>query len=181
MKPTLSHVGIYVRDERRMLAFYTDMFELTVTDIGVGALFPTRLTFLSNDPSQHHQLVLASGRPADQPFSTINQLSFKVETLSELRAMYQRALTFGVEKLNPINHGNAISIYFDDPEGNKIEVYYETEWYLPQPHRGNIDFSASDRQILADTEEMVRADPKMLTRADWEARMREKMSDDHGG
>jgi catechol 2,3-dioxygenase len=181
VKPTLSHVGIYVRDERRMLAFYTDMFKLTVTDTGVGELFPTRLTFLSNNPSQHHQLVLASGRPADQPFSTINQLSFKVATLAELRGMYQRAVAFGVEKLNPINHGNAISIYFDDPEGNKIEVYYETEWYLPQPHRGKIDFSTSDRQILEDTEAMVRADAGMLTRADWEAKIREKMSDDHDG
>jgi catechol 2,3-dioxygenase-like lactoylglutathione lyase family enzyme len=119
VKPTLSHVGIYVRADRH--GYWRGSNISDAADLFEQRSEPT-------SPARPCQRP-----PAAQPFSTINQLSFKVATLPELRAMYQRALTFGVEKLNPINHGNAISIYFDDPEGNKIEVYYETEWYLPQP------------------------------------------------
>lgn len=30
----------------------------------------------------------------------------------------------------PRNHGNAWSIYFADPEGNRIELYTPSPWYV---------------------------------------------------
>ena len=60
-----SHIGIYVTDLAPMEAFYTGVFGFTVTDR--GHLDTPRgqvaLVFLSRDPGEHHQFVLAAGRP----------------------------------------------------------------------------------------------------------------------
>ena len=62
-KVTFSHVGIYVHDLARMELFYTTMLGLLVTDRGI---LPGReLVFMTRDANEHHQLVLASGRDAE--------------------------------------------------------------------------------------------------------------------
>ncbi len=55
--------------------------------------------------------------------TTINQISFRVPGLEELRQYYPWLVKEGVKKLDPRNHGNAWSIYFADPEGNRVELY----------------------------------------------------------
>lgn len=45
-----------------------------------------QLVFLSRDPNEHHQLVLASGRPAESNppgFNVINQISLRVPDLDQ--------------------------------------------------------------------------------------------------
>src|SRR5262245_10639192 len=46
MKPTLSHMGIFVTDMELMVRFYTEVLGLTVTDHGQGVTFKNELTFL---------------------------------------------------------------------------------------------------------------------------------------
>ena len=74
-RPTPSHFGIYVTDLERMVSFYTEVFELTITDRGEGKTFKKTLVFTSASADQHHQLVLASGRPAEATFSTVIRLT----------------------------------------------------------------------------------------------------------
>ncbi len=59
-----SATGLYVTDLPRMAAFYKRALRFTETD--AGDLGPVQLVFLSRDPSEHHQLVLATGRPRDR-------------------------------------------------------------------------------------------------------------------
>src|SRR6476619_3580372 len=113
----LSHLGIFVEDVESMTTFYTEVFGLRLTDKGVGRNFKFTLHFLSGSPDQHHQLVLASGRQPGTP-SSIMQLSFKVKSLDELRKVRSLALATGASDLRAMNHGNALSIYFSDPEKN---------------------------------------------------------------
>ncbi len=72
-QPTLSHFGIYVADVEKMVRFYKSVFGLVETDRGVGKTFTAPLIFLSASPHQHHQLVIAGGRPAEAAFSTVIQ------------------------------------------------------------------------------------------------------------
>ena len=130
--PQLSHFGIFVRDIDAMTRFYTRVFSLRLTDTGVGRNFKFQLNFLSGSPTQHHQLVLAGGRQADTP-STVMQLSFKVGAIDDLRRVRSEALAGGATQMRGMNHGNALSIYFSDPEDNTVEVYLDTPWYVPQP------------------------------------------------
>jgi catechol 2,3-dioxygenase len=177
--PVLSHFGVFVENIDTMTDFYTSVFGLRLTDKGVGRNFKFTLHFLSGSPTQHHQLVLASGRAPGTP-SSVMQLSFKVQTLDELRKARERALARGATGLRGMNHGNALSIYFNDPEANTIEVYMDTPWYVPQPHGDPLDLDRPDGEIWAETERICRADPGFMMAGEWAARFAREMSSPTG-
>jgi catechol 2,3-dioxygenase len=164
---TLSHMGLYVRDLDRMANFYKDVLGFTETD--KGNLGPVQLVFLSRDPKEHHQIVLASGRPLEATYSVVNQLSFRVQDLPTLKYVHSRALEESdVADMAAVTHGNAISIYFRDPEGNRLEVFLDTLWYCEQPLRELVDLSESDDVIMAKTEALARSRPKFKPREEWQ-------------
>ena len=157
--------------------FYTRVMGFTVTDRGVleTDAGPLSLVFLSRDPREHHQIVLASGRPAKLEFNAINQISFRVPDLAALRDMHRRLQGEAVTHVAPIWHGNALSVYFRDPEGNRLEVFLDTPWYVPQPHGHPLDLEISDEEIRRRTETRCRQDPGFMTVGDWQEKMRAKM------
>jgi catechol 2,3-dioxygenase-like lactoylglutathione lyase family enzyme len=174
---SFSHVGIYVRDLARMEGFYTRFMGLVVTDRGPLETPGGRvdLVFLSRDPREHHQLVLASGRPAEVPFNTVNQISFRVERLADLRRLYERLRGEPVTDVIPISHGNALSVYFRDPEGNRVELFIDTPWHVTQPLRIPFDFSQSDEALMRWAEETARKLPGFRPMGDWQGEIARRM------
>lgn len=169
---SFSHLGFFVRDLDRMLAFYRDVLGFFLTD--EGDLNGRQIRFLSRNPKEHHQVVLMTGRGADQP-TTINQISFRVGGLGELKALYSRLVAAGAEGLDPATHGNAWSLYFPDPEGNRIEVFADSEWYVSQPCKVPVDFTRSEAELRADQLELCRGLPGFKPIAEWHAQMRALM------
>ena len=176
IRAQLTHVGIYVRDMERMEKFYTEVLGLLITDSGVSPRNNARLTFMSADPNIHHQFVLVTGRPDDAQFSTVNQVSFTVGSLGELREVRDRALAHGATGMRVTTHGNAWSIYFMDPEGNTVESYLDTPFHVPQPHGAPFDLDAPDEEILRATEAHCRQDPGFMPYAEWAAGQEVKMA-----
>jgi catechol 2,3-dioxygenase len=170
---SFSHFGIYVTDLAVMAHFYKRALLFTQTD--EGNLGTTQLVFLSRDPSEHHQLILATGRPNNLTFNPINQISFRVPNLSNLRSFHDRLLAQGATDMQPATHGNAISIYCRDPEGNRLEIFIDTPWYCDQPLREAFSFEATDEEILAIAERLAKRLPKFKAREIWQAEMAEKM------
>lgn len=166
--PNLSHVGVSCFSVDRMADFYTAVFDMRVTDKGPGNTFPFLLAFLSGKADQHHQLALAENRPEGAP-STVMQLSFKVDDLTGLREARRRALEHGATAMRGLNHGNALSIYFQDPEENTVEVYLDTPWYVAQPHGDALDLDRPDDEIWAETEAICRKDPTFKPIEQWQA------------
>ena len=175
VRPILSHMGIHVQDLPRMEDFYTTVMGLVVTDRGKAFKFPIDLVFLSSRPDAHHKLVLATGRPMDADYSVINQMSFEVAALDELREMRRRVQEVGVTDFIGINHGNAWSIYFRDPEGNRIEVYLDSPWHVPQPHGDDLDLDMSDEEVLRKTLDAIKDDPGFMPREEFEAELKRKI------
>jgi catechol-2,3-dioxygenase len=171
---SLSHFGIHVTDGARMEAFYTRVLGLLVTDRGALPHGPT-LTFLSHDPDQHHQLVLVTGRPPGVEYNVVNQISFKVSTLTDLKAMHARLREEGIKDFRIVTHGNAWSVYFGDPEGNRVELFVDTPWHTPQPFAEPFDIEAPVEAILAETEAICRNRPGFVSRADWRQTQMERM------
>lgn len=169
--PNLSHFGVYCHDIDRMAVFYREVFDMVETDRGKGITFPMTIVFLSAREDQHHQLALATGRAPGAP-STVMQLSFKVQAIEELREARRRALARGAQNLRGLSHGNALSVYFDDPEGNLVEVYLDTPWYVAQPHGDPLNLDLPDDEIWAATERVCRADPTFMPIEQWKARFR---------
>src|ERR1051326_3730444 len=128
-----SHMGIFVSDIARMERFYTEFLGLIVSDSGNLGTVP--MVFLSRDSFDHHQIVLVSGRPPEATFSVINQISLRVEDLAALRHFHANAEAHGATDVQAVTHGIAISVYFRDPEGNRVEVFVDTPWHVQQPFR----------------------------------------------
>jgi catechol 2,3-dioxygenase-like lactoylglutathione lyase family enzyme len=171
---SFSHFGFFVRDIERMAQFYTRLLGFAVSDR--GQLGGTSLVFLTGDPREHHQIVLVSGRPEESGFNAINQISFRMHDLAGLRQMY-RALQGeeGVSEIAPVSHGNALSVYFRDPEGNRIELFVDTPWYVDQPARIPMDLSLPDAAIWNWAEETARAMPGYKPVADWRAELKDRI------
>lgn len=174
IRAQLAHIGIYVHDKPRMIDFYTSVLGLMVTDSGV-ARSGMDLTFLSANPGNHHQVVLVSGRPDTSGFNPINQLSFMVGSLGELRETHRHALEKGATEMRTINHGNAWSCYFKDPEGNVLETYLDTPFHVPQPHGDPLDLTKSDDEIMRETEAVCRQDPGFMPITQYQASMAEAL------
>jgi len=173
----LSHFGIHVHDLEPMQDFYTRVLGLLVMDRGSLPGGPT-LAFLSRDPDQHHQLVLVTGRPADAGYNVVNQISFKLPTLADLKALYARVRAEGVTQFRVVTHGNAWSVYFADPEGNRVELFVDTPWHTPQPFAEPFDIDADEAQIVDRTEAICRARPGFSSRAEWRRRQVNRLAAD---
>lgn len=169
-----THMGIVVSDVTVMTAFYVDVLGFTVTDSGIfGAM---QVVFLSRDPEEHHQIVLTNGRPYNLPTNTINpdfgpsiqQISFKMGSLGDLRDMKSRLEQSAATTITTASHGNAWSLYAHDPDGNFIEFYVDTDWYADQPFFEPLDLSQSDVEIVRETLALCSERPGFKPIGDWQ-------------
>ena len=175
LKPAvfLSHAGVFVNDLEKMVGFYTRLFGFVVSDRG-DTRSGCQIVFLTSSPEEHHQFVLATGRPAEVPFNVVNQISFRVDGLASLRRMHAAILAEG---LSPrcVTHGNALSVYFNDPEGNRLELLIDTPWHVPQPLAIEVDLSRPDDQLWQWLETEMRKRPGFKPRKEWQGEIAEKL------
>jgi catechol 2,3-dioxygenase-like lactoylglutathione lyase family enzyme len=106
--------------------------------------------FLSSRPNEEsHEVALF----ADPAFAHI---AFKVSSLSELRSLHARVVQRGIPIKFTFNHGVSFAFYFDDPDGNMIEVYWPTgDLSRRQPHAEPLDLSQPDEVLLPQLANMV--------------------------
>jgi len=145
----LGHVGIYVRDLERMVAFYRDMLGMRVTKQNWRA----GVVFLSADPEAvDHEIALMRGRPDEQDPHLIQQISMRVASLDDLRDFHRRLKADGFRIEGVVNHASAIGCYFLDPEGNRTEVFWVTGRPCWVPTVNPIDIEQPDEAVLVEVD-----------------------------
>lgn len=164
---SLSHVGIVVRNLPKMEAFYTGVLGFCVTDRGVGRGHP--IVFLSRDAREHHQIVLQENPAAGD--TTINQISFRIAGLPELREVHALLKRAAVKEMHLIDHGISWSVYCHDPEGNRLEFFVDGPCYVHQPIYQTLDIGQSDDEIRRETEKHFRSDPSFISFEAWKAKI----------
>jgi catechol-2,3-dioxygenase len=148
----LGHTGFWVNDLDAMRDFYTRILGLTVTDENEDH----GIVFLSAQPQrEHHEFVLQRGRTAPAGTRLTHQVSWRVDSLATLLEFHRRFRTEGVQVQQEVSHGNAIGIYFFDPEGNRNEVYLRLEREVRQPFRKSIDLDQEPDQVFATVERLL--------------------------
>ena len=136
----LDHVNIFVRNAERSHQWYTDVFGLhtqdTMTFPATGKL---RAAFLACDRDHAHDIALFEvGEDAPGPQKKqvgLNHVAWRMGSLEDLAEMYQRLKAKHVP-ITVSDHTISIGIYFSDPDGNGLEVYYEqprSEWNRERP------------------------------------------------
>lgn len=170
----LTHMGLWVHDLDAMVDFYTRLYGFLVSDRGEAR--GSRIAFLTLDAGSHHQLVMQEGRPKEIAFNNLQQISFKCDSLAAVRAYHAALQSEPVTDVRGITHGNAWSVYFHDPEGNRSEVYCDTPWHIAQPFGVPIDLSLPEAEIVRLTEEIVHGKDTFLPMDEYKARTAAKLA-----
>ena len=137
---SLDHVNIFVRNAERAHRWYTDVLGLHTQDIfyhpGTQRM---RAAFLACDPDHAHDIALFDvGEDAAAPQAGqvgLNHVAWRMGSLDDLKEMYQRLKDRDVP-IRVADHSVSIGVYFADPDGNGLEVYYElprAEWRQERP------------------------------------------------
>jgi catechol-2,3-dioxygenase len=56
-----------------------------------------------------------------------------------------------------LNHGSSLAFYFDDPEGNMIEIYWATGVDVRRPYADPIDFDLPEEELLREVARVAEA------------------------
>ena len=174
---SLTHMGIFTDQPHEMRQFYEKVLGLVVSDSGTGHFFKRRITFMTGSDDHHHQFVLVEREAGDPPGGALFQVSFEMADLDEVRAIVARAQAVEAKEIKGLNHGNSWSVYFRDPDGNHVEIYTDTGWYVPQPFGDPLDLTQSDDTIRTTTDERVRMVEGALPLAEWAAQMKARLEE----
>src|SRR5438876_4795237 len=129
----LGHVGLFCTDLLKMRDFYARVLGLTISDENLER----GICFLSAAPdAEHHELALVQAKDPAQKTHNVQQVSFKVKRLDDVRSFYHRLQQEGMKIDRTVTHGIACSVYFYDPEDNRVELYYTTPYQVRQPLGG---------------------------------------------
>ncbi len=117
----LGHIVLKVRDARKSRDFYTRALGLKVAheDLDRGAVF---LSF----GEQHHELALfqmATGETPDAAQPGLHHAAWQLGSFEELQAAYRELRALGIAVESTIEHNVTRSVYFPDPDGNRVELY----------------------------------------------------------
>lgn len=117
----LGHIHLKVRNLEHSIQFYQNVAGLVVTDqIGSYA-------FLTTDASIHHTLALqALGPHAAVPQSGsvgLYHVAFEVDSESAFGDAVKRASLHS--EIVGVDHGISWAVYFNDPDGNGVEIYLD--------------------------------------------------------
>ena len=159
----LSHFELYVFDIVTMEAFYTRYLGFVVTDRGEGN---DAMVFLSRNPREHHQLVLNPRLLPETVESPLDHISFRIDSITDLRVFHNALLT-SPAALQTVSHGTTWSLYFRDPEGNRIELFTDTPWHVNQPCKFEINLDLSNQDLLEFTENRIKDLPGFSEIDDW--------------
>jgi len=136
----LDHVNIFVRNAERSLRWYTDILGLHIQDtFNFPGTDKMRAAFLACDPDHAHDIALFEvGEDAplqDKGQVGLNHVAWRMGTLDDLKTMYQRLQDKDIP-VRVSDHSVSIGVYFSDPDGNGLEVYYElprSQWHQDRP------------------------------------------------
>ena len=120
----IGHVHLKVADLARSVAFYQAALGLEVQQY-----FGTEAAFLSFD-GYHHHLGLntwhSARGPRPAPTATgLYHTAFLYPDRAALGRALRRAIDAGVHLEGAADHGMSEAVYFSDPDGNGIELYWD--------------------------------------------------------
>jgi catechol 2,3-dioxygenase-like lactoylglutathione lyase family enzyme len=123
VKPVkFAHVVYMTRRFDQMIAWYCDVFEAEIVYENAA------LAFLTYD-DEHHRFafanldVLKPGRASADNRGEIgvNHVAYTYANVGDLLGTYARLKRAGITPYWPVHHGTTLSLYYTDPDGNRME------------------------------------------------------------
>src|SRR5436309_8665371 len=122
-KTQIGHAHLKVRDLQRSIDFYTRFLGLDVTEV-----VSNHYAFLTAG-TYHHEIALQNvGLDAPQPAARgtgLYHVAFEVADKRSFALAYRALHEAGIPVV-AVNHYISWAMYFDDPDGNGLEIYWDT-------------------------------------------------------
>lgn len=149
-----SHVVFKTARYREMLDWYMAVLGARVVQGN------DRVSFLTYD-NEHHRIAIVriDGLDPRPRFAAgVDHVSYTYDDLGDLLATYKRLKAMGIEPRWPVNHGVTTSFYYQDPDGNRVELQFEN---FPTDEELNDffespEFAANTLGGLFDPDELIR-------------------------
>ena len=118
----VGHVVLNVKDVDASIKFYTEALGMELMTHNTER----QMAFLSFG-SQHHDIAVCKASVgSEQGGLGLNHIAMQIEGgLEELRHLYTRLLNAGAEIQRTTEHSTTLSVYFSDPDGNRLEIFAE--------------------------------------------------------
>lgn len=116
--PKFAHVVFQTSQPDAMRDWYCSLLDAHVVYAGHG------LTFITFD-EEHHRIALAyiPGLERKSPTAAVvNHVAYTFDTLDDLLDRYLELQSKGIEPWKPVQHGVTTSLYYEDPDGNHVEM-----------------------------------------------------------
>ena len=144
------HVGLAAKNPAALATFYRDVMGMTVmgespADSPWGATL-----FLSAHPEEEDHEIVFFGNGA------LAHTAFRVASLGELLTFYRQIKQQSLPIKFASNHVASLAFYFEDPEGNMIEIYWATNVRgARQPIAEPIDLDLPQEELLREVERVA--------------------------
>jgi catechol 2,3-dioxygenase len=118
----VGHVVSNVRDLEASMAFYKTALGMELVTHNTQR----QMAFLSFG-TQHHDIALCQApEDAERGVIGINHIAMQIEGgAEELKQLYGRLLNAGARIDRTTEHSTTLSVYFFDPDGNRLEIFAE--------------------------------------------------------
>jgi catechol-2,3-dioxygenase len=138
IKPAkFAHFVLRVRNLEESIAWYETLLGMEMVHRA------EQIAFMTYD-DEHHRMALvqtpvqaemAPGAPG------LDHVAYTLNSLGDLLSTYKRLKAKGILPAWPINHGLTTSIYYQDPDGNRVEFQVEN-FETPEELRGYMESGA---------------------------------------
>ncbi|RMF17896.1 MAG: biphenyl 2,3-dioxygenase [Candidatus Dadabacteria bacterium] len=121
----MAHLVVRTARFHEAIRFYRTMFGAEI------AFANRRFCFLTYDHEHHRIAIIRMPRPLrllshfnriGRKFYGIDHVAYTFENLHQLMRVYERMKAAGYQTLWATNHGTTTVLYYEDPDGNRLEL-----------------------------------------------------------
>jgi len=134
----LAHFVLKTSNYNAMVDWYVKVLNARIV------LAKPHVSFLTFDEEHHRLAIVNAPRLGLHNPNTcgMDHIAFTYNSLGELLATYKRLARERIYPRWPFNHGNTISLYYQDPDGNRVELQVDIfptarelqEYFENDPH-----------------------------------------------
>jgi catechol-2,3-dioxygenase len=117
----LGHVVFMTTELARARSWYLNVFNARI------AVENEQVCFMTYDDEHHRLGFIKAPNLIERPRNSLGleHFAFSYSTLGALLAQYKYLKTQGITPFWTINYGPTMSFFYRDPDGNKIEFFYD--------------------------------------------------------
>lgn len=114
----LAHFVLRTKEPKRLINFYQTFLNAEITHSN------ELISFLTWDHEHHRLAILYDPEAVSRQDNTVGMDHFALtfDSLNDLLQSYKARKEMGIEPIYCMNHGMSTSMYYRDPDGNKIET-----------------------------------------------------------